>query len=537
MNEIEKTFKSMRNIAIVGLSPDENKPSHKVAKFLQEQGFKIYPIYPEEDKILGRKVYRSLNEIADSIDTVVMFRKSEFAEILIKDVILKKAKNFWLQLGIKNENAKKISKQNGINFVQDHCIMIEFQNFKKGKKMVDLNKIIQAKRTISSFIAETSCDLAPKLSEIYGAKIYLKKENLQTTGAYKIRGAFNKIAHLSEDDKKRGVVAASAGNHAQGVAISAKHFGVKATIVMPEATPLLKVAGTKSLGAEVILKGDNFDEAYAYALKYTKEHDKIFVHPFDDEFVQAGQGTIALEMLESVPDLDYVVLPVGGGGLISGVASYIKQVNPECKVIAVGAKGAPAMHDSFLAKKVINSKSVRTIADGIAVRDASEITLKIILETVDEFVQVDDNEIANAILYLLEQQKIIVEGAGAAGVAALMNRKFKFEKGKKIGIIISGGNIDVQMLNIIIEKGLRKSKRKMTVNVTLVDKPGALLGLTEAIQKANANIVKIDYDRFSTNIEYGDAVITITLETKGEKHQEEVRKSLLDEGYKFNEIM
>lgn len=403
--------------------------------------------------------------------------------------------------------------------------------------MVDLNKIVQAKRTISGFINETPFAKAPKLSEMYEAEIYLKKENLQRTGAYKIRGAFNKVAHLSEAEKAKGVVAASAGNHAQGVAISARHFGVNATIVMPSTTPLLKVSGTKALGAEVILKGDNFDEAYAYALQYSKEHGKIFVHPFDDEFVQAGQGTIALEMLEKVTDLDYVVLPVGGGGLISGVASCIKQINPDCKVIAVGAKGAPAMHDSFVAKKIKNSKSVRTIADGIAVRDASEITLKIILEAVDEFVQVDDNEIANAILYLLEQQKIIVEGAGAVGVAALMNKKFKYEKGKKIGIILSGGNIDVQMLNIIIEKGLRKSKRKMTINVTLVDKPGALLKLTESLQKANANIVKIDYDRFSTNLEYGDAMITITLETKGEKHQDDVRKILLDSGYEFSEII
>lgn len=405
----------------------------------------------------------------------------------------------------------------------------------KRKTMVSLNKIIQAKRTIDKFINKTPCAIAPKLSQTYGANIYLKKENLQRTGAYKIRGAYNKIANLTQDEKSKGVIAASAGNHAQGVAISAKSFDMRAVIVMPEATPLLKVSGTKSLGAEVILKGDNFDEAYAYAQQYAKENGLIFVHPFDDEFVEAGQGTIALEMLEDVSDLDILVLPVGGGGLASGVASCVKQINPKIKVIAVGAKGAPAMFDSFKAKKQINSKSVRTIADGIAVRDASNITLNHILECVDEFVQVDDEEIANAILYLLEEQKIIVEGAGAVGVAAIMSEKFKYKKGSNIGIILSGGNIDVQMLNIIIEKGLIKSYRKMYINVTLVDKPGALMGLTDVLKKANANIVKIDYDRFSTELDYGDARISITLETKGKTHQDLVTSKLHDAGYEFTQ--
>ncbi|MBQ2431417.1 MULTISPECIES: threonine ammonia-lyase [unclassified Campylobacter] len=403
--------------------------------------------------------------------------------------------------------------------------------------MVDLNKIVQAKRTISGFVNKTPFALSPKMSKAYEAEIYLKNENLQKTGAYKIRGAFNKIAHLSEEEKAKGVICASAGNHAQGVAISAKHFGVRAVIIMPEATPLLKVSGTKALGGEVILKGDNFDEAYAYALEYAKEQGLTFVHPFDDEFVQAGQGTIALEMLEDVADLEYLVVPVGGGGLVSGVASCAKQINPDIKIIAVSAKGAPAMYESFKKKEAINSKSVRTIADGISVRDTSKITLKTILECVDEFVQVDDEEIASAILYLLEEQKIIVEGAGAVGVAALMNAKFNYPKNAKIGIVLSGGNIDVQMLNIIIEKGLIKSHRKMTIIVTLVDKPGALMNLTEILRKANANIVKIDYDRFSTKLDYGDAAITITLETKGKDHQEDIAYALKNAGYDFKEIL
>ncbi|MBO5064346.1 MAG: threonine ammonia-lyase [Campylobacter sp.] len=401
--------------------------------------------------------------------------------------------------------------------------------------MISLNKIIQAKRNIDGFVAKTPFGFAPKLSKIAGADIYLKKENLQITGAYKVRGAFNKIANLDENAKKCGVVAASAGNHAQGVAISAKHFGVKAIIIMPEAAPLSKVSGTKALGAEVILKGNNFDEAYAYALEYAKDNNMSFIHPFDDELVQAGQGTIALEMLDEVSNLNYMVVPVGGGGLISGVASCAKQINPDIKIIGVSAKGAPAMFESFKDKCQHNSKSVRTIADGIAVRDASQITLSHILECVDEMVQVDDEEIANAILYLLEQQKIMVEGAGAVSVAAILEGKFKFKKGAKIGAILSGGNIDVQTLSIIIEKGLLKSHRKMIINVTLIDKPGALMALGDVLRSTGANIVKIDYDRFSTKLSYGDAKITITLETKGKEHQDTIEKALKDAGYEFSQ--
>ena len=401
--------------------------------------------------------------------------------------------------------------------------------------MISLNRIIQAKRNIDGFVAKTPFGFAPRLSKIADAQIYLKKENLQITGAYKVRGAFNKIANLDKEAKKSGVVAASAGNHAQGVAISAKHFGVRAIIIMPEAAPLSKVAGTKALGAEVILKGDNFDEAYAYALEYAKENNMSFIHPFDDELVQAGQGTIALEMLDEVSDLDYMVVPVGGGGLISGVASCAKQINPNIKVIGVSAKGAPAMFESFKDRCQHNSKSVRTIADGIAVRDASKITLSHILESVDDMVQVDDEEIANAILYLLEQQKIMVEGAGAVSVAAILESKFEFKKGSKIGAILSGGNIDVQTLSVIIEKGLLKSYRKMIINVTLIDKPGTLMALGDVLRIAGANIVKIDYDRFSTKLSYGDAKITITLETKGKEHQDRVQKALKDAGYEYTQ--
>ncbi|KFN39769.1 MAG: threonine dehydratase [Sulfuricurvum sp. MLSB] len=401
--------------------------------------------------------------------------------------------------------------------------------------MIDLTTIYQANERIQGVVVETPFAYAPRLSEECGCEIYLKKENLQVTGAFKIRGAYNKIATLSESERAQGVIAASAGNHAQGVAMAAQIFGIKALIVMPESTPLTKINGVRYYGAEVILAGSNYDEAYAYASAYGQEHDMVFVHPFADEAVMAGQGTIALEMLETCPDLDAVVIPVGGGGLISGMASAIKALSPQTKVIGVSAQGAPAMKESFDAKQPIDSTSVRTIADGIAVRDTSEITLGHILETVDQIVTVDDEEIANAILFLLERQKLVVEGAGAAGVAAMLHGKLDELKNKKVGIVLSGGNMDVTLLSVIIEKGLIKSGRKMKVTVTLVDKPGALMQLTEMLQSLNANIVHIAYDRTSTTLAYGDANVTIHLETKGKEHQDHIRTMLKEHRYLSSE--
>ena len=384
-------------------------------------------------------------------------------------------------------------------------------------------------------MVETPFAFAPRLSEECGCEVFLKKENLQITGAFKIRGAYNKIATLSDAERSQGVIAASAGNHAQGVAMAAQIFGIRALIVMPESTPLTKINGVRYYGAEVILAGSNYDEAYAYAAKYGEEHAMVFVHPFADEAVMAGQGTIALEMLGTIKDLDAVVIPVGGGGLISGMASAIKALSPATRVIGVSAQGAPAMKESFDAKKAIDSTTVRTIADGIAVRDTSEVTLSHILETVDEIVTVDDEEIANAILFLLERQKLVVEGAGAAGVAALLHGRLEHLKGKKVGTVLSGGNMDVTLLSVIIEKGLIKSGRKMKVTVTLVDKPGALMQLTSMLQELNANIVHIAYDRTSTTLAYGDANVTIHLETKGKEHQEQIRALLKEHRYLSSE--
>jgi len=401
--------------------------------------------------------------------------------------------------------------------------------------MLDLQKIKEARDRLKDIVYHTPFAYAPILSEISGYEVYLKKENLQRTGSFKLRGAFNKIATLVEDGKRDGVVAASAGNHAQGVAFAAKHFGIKSTIVMPESTPLTKVTGVRELGSEVILKGANYDEAYAYAIDYAKKEGRDFVHPFADEEVMAGQGTIALEILEEKSDLDAIIAPVGGGGLISGIAVASKSINPNIKVIGIASAGAPAMKLSYDAGKAIDTTSVRTIADGIAVRDTSVVTLEYILRYVDEMDLVCEDEIANAILFLLEKQKLMVEGAGAVGIAALMHKHLSLPKGSKIGIVLSGGNIDVTMLSLIIEKGLLKSYRKMKLIVTLIDKPGALRRLSELFESVNANIVQIGYDRTSTDLEFGDAHVSVSLETKGKEHQELIREALSKDGFPFRE--
>jgi threonine dehydratase len=401
--------------------------------------------------------------------------------------------------------------------------------------MLDLQQIKTAYERVQGVVHRTPFSYAPILSQISGYEVYLKKENLQRTGAFKLRGAFNRIASLIEKGERGGVVAASAGNHAQGVAFSAKHFGIEATIVMPESTPLTKVQGVKEFGANVILHGSNYDEAYAYAVTYGAKNSYTFVHPFTDEEVMAGQGTIALEMLEEVNDLDAMIIPVGGGGLIAGVSVAAKALNPGLQMIAVSAEGAPAMKNSYDAKQPLDTTSVRTIADGIAVRDTSPVTLEYILKNVDAFKSVCEDEIASAILFLLEKQKVLVEGAGSVGVAALLHGKLDLPKGSKIGIVLSGGNIDVTMLSLIIEKGLMKSARKMKLMVTLVDKPGALQSFTQILTDVSANIVQIGYDRTSIDLEFGDAHVSVALETKGEEHQELIRKKLKEGGFAFRE--
>ena len=399
--------------------------------------------------------------------------------------------------------------------------------------MIPLEKIENAAKRIEKVVYHTPFAYAPSLSQKVGNEIYLKKENLQITGAFKLRGAFNKIAFLPEEKRKNGVIAASAGNHAQGVAFSANYFNIPSIIVMPEATPLTKISGVKEYGGEVVLAGNNYDEAYEYAIKLAKEKGLEFIHPFADEEVMAGQGSIAIEMLKEVPNLECLIVPIGGGGLISGIASAAKQINPHIKVIGVTAEGAPAMRLSFLSGSVQDSSFVKTIADGIAVRDTSPVTYKIIKEIVDDIVEVDDEEIANAILFLMEKHKVVVEGAGAVGVAALLHHKIKFGSPKKVGVVISGGNIDVTMINLIIEKGLLKSHRKMKLVITLIDKPGALESLTEILAEEKANIVSIGYDRTDLNLAIGDANVSVALETRGLEHQESIKRALHKNGFRF----
>ncbi len=401
--------------------------------------------------------------------------------------------------------------------------------------MLDLESIEKAYERVSKVVHRTPFAYAPILSEISGYEVYLKKENLQRTGAFKLRGAFNRIATLVESGKRGGVVAASAGNHAQGVAFSAKYFDIDATIIMPESTPLTKVQGVKDFGAKVILHGSNYDEAYAYAVTFGKENNYDFVHPFTDDEVIAGQGTVTLEIFDEMDNLDALVIPVGGGGLISGMSIASKALHPEIKIIGVSAEGAPAMKQSYDAQKAIDTTSVRTIADGIAVRDTSPVTLAYILKNVDAFEGVCEDEIASAILFLLEKQKVLVEGAGAVGVAALLHGKLDLPKGSKVGVVLSGGNIDVTMLALIIEKGLMKSARKIKLLVTLVDKPGALQSFTKILTDIGANIVQIGYDRTSIDLEFGEANVSVALETKGVEHQEMIRKKLAESGFAFKE--
>lgn len=405
----------------------------------------------------------------------------------------------------------------------------------KSTNMITFDKIKEAQKNLKGVAQNTPMTKAPILSEDFGSEIYLKKENLQLTGSFKLRGAYNRIANLSQEKRDKGVVAASAGNHAQGLAFAAKQFDCEATIFMPEATPLTKVSGVKYHGANVVLTGENFDAAYAAAMKFKEERDCEFIHPFADDDVIAGQGTVAIEILEKIPDLKQLIVPIGGGGLISGIAIAAKAINPDIKIIGVVSSGATAMKESYKSQMPLDSKSVRTIADGIAVKNVNPKLLNIIIDYVDHIVEVTDNEIANAILFLLEKHKLVVEGAGAVATAAIMHDKIEMDD-TKVCAVVSGGNIDVTMLAQIIEKGLVKSSRKMNLMVTLMDKPGSLTHLSEIFRECSANIVQIDYDRDSVKLDFGEALITIALETKGEDHQKRIREKLKQNGYRFKQI-
>ncbi|HHU24105.1 MAG: threonine ammonia-lyase [Bacilli bacterium] len=397
--------------------------------------------------------------------------------------------------------------------------------------MISLKKIVKAQTAIAPYIQTTSLVRVDYLSELTQMNVFLKLENMQYTGSFKLRGAMNKIAQLSPEEKARGVVAASAGNHAQGVARSAKIFGVKATIVMPTITPIIKVKATKDYGAEVILYGDNYDEACNKALKICRERGAVFVHPFNDEAVICGQGTIGLEIMTQLRNIDAVVVPVGGGGLIAGVAKAAKSLNPNVKVIGVEAANAPCVKESMEAGRVLTVCCTPTIAEGIAVACPGELTFKLIQEYVDDIVAVDEDEIASALLSLLEKQKIVVEGSGATPVAALLNHKLDYLQGKNVVCVISGGNIDINMVETIINSGLMKDGRRFNLQVKLKHKAGELQKLLSLISKVGGNILSIEQTRYANQLELTEQFVHLVIEAYDIDHKERILSELRSNNY------
>lgn len=399
-----------------------------------------------------------------------------------------------------------------------------------------LVEIHAAMGRIRNSIYLSPCARSEDLSHLTGNSVYLKLDNLQRTGAFKERGALNKLLTLTAEERARGVIAASAGNHAQGVAYHAGRHGVRAQIVMPLTTPLIKVSATKSYGAEVVLHGANYDESCEEAVRRSEQSGMTFIHPFDDEVVMAGQGTMGLEILDQVPEVEAIVAPIGGGGLISGVACAVKETKPSVKVIGVQPARLPSMKVAITEGHAVTLSPAATIADGIAVRRAGEKTLPLIQKYVDDIVTVDEEEIANAILLLLEREKTLAEGAGAAAIAALINRKTSLN-GNKVAVLVCGGNIDVSLLSRIMERGLVKDGRLVRLRVHLPDYPGALHRLTGILAQHRANIVETAYNRAYYGVNLGDTAIDITMETRGPDHIAELLSALSASGYAHERIL
>ena len=396
-----------------------------------------------------------------------------------------------------------------------------------------LDKIYHAAFVLKDIIRKTDVIAAPELNP--DAEIILKTENLQVTGSFKVRGAAYKISQLSDEEKARGVIACSAGNHAQGVALAATKAGAKSLICLPDNAPISKIEATKKYGADVCLVPGVYDDAYNKALELRDSEGYTFVHPFNDEDVIAGQGTIGLEILEQVPDVDAVIVPVGGGGLISGVAYAIKALNPNVKVYGVQASGAPSMVKSVKEGKIKKLASVTTIADGIAVKEPGDLTFDLVSQYVDELVTVTDDEVAAAILALIEQQKLCAEGAGAVSVAAAMFNKVPVA-GKKVVCLVSGGNIDVTILSRVIDRGLLKSGRTLSIQVNLVDKPGQLQGVANCIADAGGNVTYINPEKATEDMSITDAYLRITMETKNFEHIDSILTALSDAGFTYQQF-
>ena len=398
--------------------------------------------------------------------------------------------------------------------------------------MLSLDSVYRASYVLKNVIRKTDVIYAPKLKP--GAQIYLKTENLQITGSFKVRGSYYKMSKLTDEEKARGVIACSAGNHAQGVALSAQKNGIKAVICLPDGAPISKVEATKSYGADVCLVNGCYDDAYAKALQLKDEMGYTFVHPFDDEAVIAGQGTIGLEIANDLDDVDAVIVPIGGGGLISGVAYALKSIRPSIKVYGVQASGAPSMFNSLKSSKIECLESVSTIADGIAVKQPGEHTFELINKYVDDVALVTEDEIAGAILELIEKQKMIAEGAGAVSVAAAMFGKFPIQ-GKKVVSLVSGGNIDVTSLSRVIERGLIKSGRTSSMLIELIDKPGQLKDVSRIIADCGGNVTGVHHERAGSTESVNGCYLRITMETRNYDHVLEIKEALKAEGFKIVE--
>lgn len=398
--------------------------------------------------------------------------------------------------------------------------------------MLTLDKIYHAKFVLKKVARKTDLIAAPRLCP--GTDLYLKTENLQVTGSFKVRGAYYKISQLSEEERAKGVIACSAGNHAQGVALAATSMGIKSVVCMPDGAPIMKVESTKRLGAEVELVKGTYDDAHDRAVELQQETGMTFIHPYDDELVIAGQGTIGLEILEQLPDVDMIFVPIGGGGLIAGLAYAVKNLRPQCRIIGVQAAGAPSMAESLKEGKIITLSSVDTVADGIKVKTPGDLTFDMCREYVDEVVTVSEGEIASAILTVLEKQKLVAEGAGAVGIAAAMYHKVNTE-GKTVCALLSGGNVDVTMLERILTRGLAKEGRTVSFSTVLPDQPHALASFLEVVSSLGANVLDVNHERRNTKAAIGSCVVNLSLETRDKAHIQEIFGSLRRKGYVVEE--
>lgn len=399
--------------------------------------------------------------------------------------------------------------------------------------MLSLDKVYHANYVLKDVVRQTDIIYSSTLSAQSGCEVYLKTENLQITGSFKVRGAYYKISQLTDEEKSHGVVACSAGNHAQGVALASKKFGIKAVICMPDGAPISKVEATKSYGAEVVLVPGVYDDAHNYSEKLREEKGYTFIHPFDDEDVIAGQATIGLEIISQLKDVDVIVVPVGGGGLLSGVAYAVKSLNPKIKVYGVQSAGAPSMIQSLEHKKIEMLPSVSTIADGIAVKEPGVHTFEICGKYADGVVSVTDDQVCAAILALIEKQKMIAEGAGAVALAAVMYGKIPNVKGKKVVCLISGGNIDVTILSRVINRGLLMGGRTATLTVELMDKPGQLVAVSAIIAGCGGNVIGVLHERSNEGSDVNGCYLRLTIETRDFAHIREIENKLKESGFKL----